>query len=140
MPKINTYLSFDGKAAEAMRHYEKLLGAKLDSLMRVGDMPDAARMPGASPDRILHGQLSFADGGVLMASDRMGGGAYEGMKGFSVALTYETAEEAKRVFNALAEDGMVLVPLQPSFFAKAFGMLIDRFGTPWTITGGAAQA
>lgn len=70
----------------------------------------------------------------------MGGGAYEGMKGFSVALTYETAEEAKRVFNALAEDGMVLVPLQPSFFAKAFGMLIDRFGTPWTITGGAAQA
>lgn len=56
MPKINTYLSFDGKAAEAMRHYEKVLGAKLDSLMRVGDMPDAARMPGVSLDRILHGR------------------------------------------------------------------------------------
>jgi PhnB protein len=139
MPKINTYLSFDGTAAEAMRHYEKVLGAKLDNLMRVGDMPDAARMPGASPDRVLHAQLSFADGGVLMASDRMGGGAHEGMKGFSVALTYESPEEAKRVFNALAENGMVLLPFQPSFFAKTFGMLIDRFGTPWTISSGAAQ-
>jgi PhnB protein len=140
MPKINTYLSFDGTTSEAMRFYEKVLGAKIDALMKFGDMPEAARMPGANVDKVMHAQLSLADGGILMASDWIGGMPYQGMKGFSIALTYGTAEEAKRVFDALAKDGMILLPLQPSFFAKSFGMLVDRFGTPWTISGGAGQA
>ncbi len=61
------------------------------------------------------------------------------MKGFSIALGYETASEARRVFDALAKGGMVIMPLQPSFFAEAFGMAIDRFGTPWTISGGTKR-
>lgn len=87
----------------------------------------------------MHAQLSFANGDVLMASDWIGGTPYQGMKGFSVTLAYVTAEEAERAFDALAKDGMVLLPLQPSFFAKSFGMLVDRFGTPWSISGGAGQ-
>jgi len=139
MPKINTYLSFDGTTSEAMAFYEKVLGGKLDALMKVGDMPEAARMPGAKADKVLHAQLSLADGGVLMASDWIGGAPYPGMKGFSIALTYGTVEEAKRAFDALASDGIVLLPLQPSFFAKSFGMLVDRFEAPWSISSGAVQ-
>ena len=26
--------------------------------------------------------------------------------------------------------------MQPSFWAKSFGMLTDKFGTPWVINGG----
>lgn len=140
MPKVNTYLSFDGTTSEAMRFYEKALGAKLDALMKFGDVPETMRMPGVKAERVMHAQLSFANGDVLMASDWIGGTPYQGMKGFSVALAYATAEEAKRAFDALAKDGMVLLPLQPSFFAKSFGMLVDRFGTPWSVSGGAGQA
>lgn len=136
MRKVSTYLSFDGTAGEALRFYEKTLGAKLDRLIRYGDMPQTA--PGAA-DKVLHGQLTFANGDILMASDSVGGAAHEGMKGFSVTLDYAAEQEAKRVFDALAEGGRVLVPLQPSFFAKAFGMLVDRFGTPWMISGGTLQ-
>jgi len=74
-----------------------------------------------------------------MASDWAGGGAYECMKGFSVTLDYESEQEAARIFAGLADSGHVLVPLQPSFFAKAFGMVIDRFGTPWMVSGGAIK-
>jgi PhnB protein len=140
MPKVNTYLSFDGTTSDAMRFYEKVLGAKLDALMKFGDMPEATQMPGGKADRVMHAQLSFATGDVLMASDWIGGTPYQGMKGFSVALAYDTAEEVKRAFEALANGGTVLLPLQPSFFAKSFGMLVDRFGTPWTISGGGGQA
>ena len=41
--------------------------------------------------------------------------------------------EAERVFNALAEDGKVQMPLQQTFWTVRFGMLIDRFGIPWMI-------
>lgn len=139
MPKVNTYLSFDGSAAEAMRFYERTLGANLDVLMKFGDMPNAKQMPPGSAGKVMHARLSFKDGGALMASDRIGGQPYDGMKGFSVALSYESADEARRVFDALADGGMAMMPMQPSFFAETFGMVIDRFGTPWTISGGTKK-
>src|SRR5580765_5168461 len=139
MPKINTYLSFDGTAAEAIRFYEKALGAKLDMLMRFADTPNAAQMPKAMADKVMHAQLSFSNGDVLMASDWIGGRPYEGMKGFSVALAYEKAKDAQLVFDTLVKGGMAILPLQPSFFAETFGMLIDRFGTPWSVSGGRRQ-
>lgn len=136
MPSVNTYLSFDGSAAEAMRFYEGILGAKLEVIMKFGDMPNAKQMPPGSAGKVMHAQLSFKDGGALMASDRIGGQPYDGMKGFSIALSYQSADEARRAFDALAHGGMTILPLQPSFFAEAFGMVIDRFGAPWSISGG----
>jgi len=55
------------------------------------------------------------------------------MKGFSVSLGIDEPAEAERVFNALAEGGSVTMPIQQTFWALRFGMLVDRFGTPWMI-------
>jgi PhnB protein len=136
MPKVNTYLSFDGSAADAMHFYQDILGAKLDSLTRFGDIPHASHTSPGGARKVMHSQLSFADGGTLMASDWIGSRPYEGMKGFSIAFSYESANEARRVFGALGQGGMTIMALQPSFFAETFGMLIDRFGAPWSVSGG----
>ena len=58
---------------------------------------------------------------------------------FSLALIYPPVTEARRVFDALAEGGRVTMPLEKSFWAEAFGMLVDRFGTPWMVNGGMAS-
>jgi PhnB protein len=42
-------------------------------------------------------------------------------------------EEGERVFNALAENGTVKMPFQETFWATRWGMLVDKFGTPWMI-------
>jgi PhnB protein len=55
------------------------------------------------------------------------------MQGISVALHAEEPAEAERLFNALAEGGQVTMPLSETFWAHKFGMLTDRFGTPWMI-------
>ena len=49
-------------------------------------------------------------------------------------------DAAKRVFAALADGGMTIMPLQPSFFAETFGMVVDRYGAPWAIGGGTRAA
>ena len=46
-----------------------------------------------------------------------------------------TVEEAESIFNALAEGGNITMPFCPTFWAKKFGMLIDKFGVPWIING-----
>ena len=57
-------------------------------------------------------------------------------EGGALAPTYDTADEAKRVFDALGEGGKITMPFGPSFWADGFGMVDDRFGTHWIVNGG----
>jgi PhnB protein len=52
---------------------------------------------------------------------------------FHINLQFHNVEEGERIFNALAEKGTVKMPFQETFWAKRWGMLTDRFGTPWMI-------
>ena len=58
---------------------------------------------------------------------------YEKPQGFSVSLNVNAPAEAERIFHALAENGKVQMPLEQTFWAIRFGMLVDRFGIPWMI-------
>ena len=37
------------------------------------------------------------------------------------------------MFGELARDGRVLMPLEKTFWAERFGMVVDRFGMPWLV-------
>lgn len=41
--------------------------------------------------------------------------------------------DAERIFQALAERGTVRMPIQKTFWAARFGMLVDRFGLAWMV-------
>jgi PhnB protein len=138
MSQLDSYLFFDGTCEEAIRFYERTLGGKIQMMMTHAQAPEADKMPPGSADRILHASL-LIDGRVLMASDSMVGQPYEGMKGFSLSLSYPTVAEAKKIFDALAAGGEVRMPFQKTFWAEAFGMLADRFGTPWMVSGPAVK-
>jgi PhnB protein len=56
-------------------------------------------------------------------------------------VSYDAADaaDANRVFDALGEGGKVTQALQETFFSPAFGMCVDRFGTPWMIVAAPVQ-
>ncbi|HJT18196.1 MAG TPA: VOC family protein [Thermoanaerobaculia bacterium] len=137
MSEFNTYLFFDGNCAEAMRFYEKLLNGKLH-LMKVKEAPEPIQGV-TNGDAVLHSRLEFGPGDVLLASDWMAPAPYPGKTGFRVSLLAATAAEARRIFEGLAKGGSVDVPLTATFFAEIFGMVTDRFGTPWIIRGGKSM-
>jgi len=72
---------------------------------------------------------------MLYAGDAPAHLPYEGIKGVSITLDYASTAEAERVFATLAEGGQVTMPMQGAFWAKRWGMLIDKFGTPWIVNG-----
>jgi len=135
MTQAIAYLGFDGKCADAMRFYEKALGGKLEVLMSGAESPMAEQMPKEFAHRILHARLALPGGGLLYAGDTPTNVPYEGIKGVSIAVDYASVAEAEKVFNALAEGGQVTMLMQPAFWARRWGMLIDRFGTPWIVNG-----
>ena len=139
MPQLNAYISFNGNCEEAMQFYENALDGKLEAMLKNSQSPMAGQLPAGSADLVMHARLAL-DGGVLMAGDAMPGcSLYEGMKGFSLTLTYPDASQARDVFARLSEGGKVTMPMESSFWADAFGMLVDRFGTPWIINGGMKE-
>lgn len=129
------YLSFDGNCTEAMRFYAEALGADLQVLMTTGESPMAADCPEADADRILHARLALPGGGLLMGADCPTSMPYEGIQGVSLALDYDTVAAAEKVFAALCDGGQVTMPMQPCFWAKAFGMCVDRYGVNWMVNG-----
>jgi PhnB protein len=135
MPHPIAYLGFDGTCADAMRFYERALGGTIEVMMSNAESPVAAQCAPGSGHRILHARLSLPGGGVLMAGDCPQLPRYEGIKGVCLTLNYDTVAEAQRRFAALAEGGTITMGMQPTFWAKAWGMLTDRFGTPWIVNG-----
>jgi PhnB protein len=129
------YLSFDGNCAEAMRFYEKVLGGTIKVMMSGAQSPMADKIPKEFADRILNAQLELPGGGFLFGGDAPAHAPYAGIKGVTLALNYDTVEEAESKFNALAQGGQVTMPFGPTFWARKFGMLVDKYGVAWIING-----
>ena len=129
--KMVSYLSFDGRCEEAIGFYAKTLGGRVGDTMRWGKSPMAEHVSADWHDKIMHAEVSAGES-TLMASDSPPG-RFEPMRGMSVSLFLDTVAESERVFAAFAEGGSVSMPVAPTFWAASFGMVTDRFGTPWMV-------
>jgi PhnB protein len=131
--QINAYLSFDGKCEEAFQLYEKLFGGKIDAIHRFGGSPMASQLPPEWAEKVMHIRLSVGSSEIMGADTPPGRGGEGPAKRFCMSIGLKDQEQAKRLFDGLAEGGSVQMPLQPTFWAAQFGMLVDRFGIPWMI-------
>lgn len=129
--QLNPYLTFSGQCEAAFRFYAEVLGGTIEAMIPHAGTPAADHVPPEWHDKIMHARLTVGDE-TLMGSDAPPG-RYEAMKGFSVTLGIADPADAERIFQALAQGGTVRMPIQPTFWAQRFGMLVDRFGTPWMI-------
>jgi PhnB protein len=129
--QISPYLTFSGQCAAAFKFYEQCLGGKIIAMITHEETPMAKETAPEWHDKIVHARLMVGDQ-LLMGSDAPPE-HYQEMKGFSVTINLADPAEADRVFHALAEKGTVRMPIQKTFWAVRFGMVVDRFGTPWMI-------
>lgn len=129
--QLNSYLTFNGDCKTAFEFYEKTFGGKLEAMMTHAGTPAESQMPPGWRDKILHARLMVGNS-ALMGSDAPPD-RYQRPQGFYVNIGTTDPEEAERVFQALAADGKVTMPLQQTFWARRFGMLTDRFGVPWMV-------
>jgi PhnB protein len=135
--QLNPYLFFNGNCADAFKFYEKCLGGKIVTMMTHEGTPAAEQVPANWREKIIHARMTVGDQ-VLMGSDAPPD-RYAPMKGFGVSFAVDSPADAERIFKALSEKGAVGMPMQQTFFAVRFGMVVDQFGTPWMITCEAAQ-
>jgi len=129
--QMSPYLSFNGECEAAFKFYEQCLGGQLGAVFSYAGSPLADQVPADWSDKVMHGSLTI-DGQTLMGAD-VAPDQYEEPKGFSLSLQIKSTADAERIFHELAKDGRVVMPLEKTFWAARFGMLVDRFGIPWLI-------
>ena len=128
---LNPYLKFNGCCEEAFNFYAKALGGKIDTIFTFAGTPAEQHAPPEWGKKIMHAKLVIGDA-VLMGTDTPPG-MFKPMQGMSVAYHVAEPAEAERVFAALSDGASITMPIAETFWARRFGMLVDRFGTPWMI-------
>ena len=128
---INCYLAFDGKCKEAFEFYQTILGGDIAMMMTYGDSPAGENTPEDQRNRIMHARLQIGDN-VLMGGDAPTT-YFSTPQGFSVSIGLKDVVEGQRIFSALSENAKIMMPFEKTFWASGFGMLIDKYGTPWML-------
>lgn len=131
--KVNNYLFFSGRCEEAINYYEKHLGAKVNMKLRFNESPDPVpegMLQEGFENKIMHADFTLGDVNIF-ASD--GCNDATNFSGFRLSLTIQTAEEAHKVFDALATGGSVEMPLAKTFWSPLYGQVTDQFGVGWMV-------
>ena len=129
--QINPYLFYNSNCEAALKFYEKVLGAKIEMMLRNEDAPESMPSPPERKKMIMHARISI-NGEILMASDAPPD-HFQKPQGFAVSLALSDLADAERKFKALSEGGSVNMPFGKTFFSKGFGMCADQFGIPWMV-------
>ena len=139
MTAVNPYLNFSGNCEEAFTFYHSVFGGEPLHFMRFSEMPsegdDDHQMSAEAANLIMHVALPIGDT-MLMGSDRPASmGPTEHGNGYYISVQVKGHEEAHRIFDALAEDGTIGMPMGEMFWGAVYGMLTDKFGIQWMVNG-----
>ena len=129
--KLIPYLNFNGDCEAAFTFYERVLGGKIGDKMTWAECPEENDVLPSRKHKIMHMNMTLGE------QEMMGTDAppehFEKPSGTSVLLAIKDPDKAEHVFAALAENGTVKMPIQETFWAARFGMLVDQFGIPWMV-------
>lgn len=129
---VQPYLTFGGKASEAMDFYAEHLDAKIDCKMLFSQGPPPILEE--FKDCVMHGSLSF-DGNTLMFSDAVGegcGGPITPGNNVTINLCWTDLIKMTKAFEGLSAGGKVTMPLDKQFWGATYGSFVDKFDIPWS--------
>jgi PhnB protein len=142
MATINSYINFNGNCEEAFNYYKEVFGGEFSMLSRFSEMPPQEGMELSEGDmnKIMHVSMPIGKEAVLMGSDVGGEWAPELRVGNNITLsiTADSKEQADRFFYMLSEGGVVIMPMDKTFWGSYFGMCTDKFDINWMISFGEA--
>jgi PhnB protein len=127
--RLDMYVNYAGKCAEAFRFYERHLGGTITMMRTHKEQPGQSNVPDNWKDAILHARIEIGNA-VLMGADIPNA---EPMRSAYLTLTADSAEDAERLYTLLSDGGQVFMKMEQTFFASRFAMLRDKFGTSWML-------
>ncbi|WNB92851.1 VOC family protein [Bacillus sp. NEB1478] len=130
MKQAIPYLTFNGKAKEALEFYKQIFDGEITDMQTFGeaDFPT----PPEADDRIMHAR--FKKGNLLlMTSDGFPGQEVTVGDNISLTLEFDNEQEIENIYDKLSANGSVLMELQDTFWGAKYAKVKDQFGIMWDL-------
>ena len=130
--KVTPNFHMNGNCKEAISLYEKALNATVLYLYSYSDANPAEFVAKADErDLVYHSEIMIGTQRVMMVDDT---GAFP-PKGntLSLVITFDTAGEVKKAFEAMSEGCQIISPMQSTSYSSCFVSFVDRFGVRWEL-------
>lgn len=129
--QFSVHLTFDGRCREAMEFYCEVTNGRILSTTTFSETPAGQDVSDDWQRKILHATMSLGD--MVVAAADVPPEQYQSSQGFYLFLDIENPDDASRAFARLSEGGDVRMPIQETFWATRFGVVVDRYGIPWEV-------
>ncbi len=126
---VYPYIAFRGNCREAIEFYQGALDAEVLFIQTVGESPMSNMGPA---ENIMHCTVQVGDSKIMMCDDPSPDAA-EGGGNISLTVGLNDPKRAQQIFESLSQDGSVIMPIQKTYWAEAFGMVVDKFGVRWMV-------
>lgn len=114
-----THIYFNGDCKEAIKLYEKALGAKVKTLIE-----DAKQALVVHAEIVIHNEL-------LMVNDFGNNDGISLSGGYQLSLQFDDEAALKKAYAAIQENSITIDPMQPTDFSPCTIRFIDRFDVRW---------
>ncbi len=130
---INAYLNFGGNCREAVDFYADAFGAEKQPLTTYGDADHGMAMPDEMKNLVMHTTLRVF-GSTLMFADTPFDTPLIVGNNVTLVLVTDKLDALDAAFAKLKVGGKVVMDLQPTFWSKRYGFVIDKFGVGWQLS------
>ncbi len=129
---LHLSLSFNGNCREALDFYSKVFEVPMPEIMCYDACPPDPNFEMSDDVKNLIMYTSINIMGVdVMLSDNPPGMEYSYGKNIGLAIVTKDADELKKYYEALKEDGTVEMELCKTFWSDLYGIVTDKFGVQW---------
>ncbi len=133
---VSVFFEFNGNASKALEFYKSIFGGEVYK-MTYGDIPADGdfELPDDKKALVAYASLDVKGTKINLSDVLPEFGGPEVVAGNNVTAMFSTDnyDEGKKIYDALLDKGNVIMPFEPTFWAKGFGELVDQFGVQWKV-------
>jgi PhnB protein len=112
---------------EVLEYYKETFGGEVKNVQ----MADGKEMFKGHEGKIIHSELHINANCILYLTDVFSPKA-EGSN-ISIILQLDSEEEINKLYSAISEKGNVIFALQKTFWGSHHAVVIDCYGTTWSM-------
>lgn len=129
---IMPYLIFNGNCKDASEFYRVIFQCEEPKVMPYGEyMPEGSKTPPELlKNWVMHAEMEICGTNVWFADE-----ATPARNGDNIRLSasVSSGEGAKKIFEALSEDGEVTLQPTETFYSVFHAAVTDKFGINWNV-------
>lgn len=118
---VSIYFNFDNQSLEVMQFYATVFKTDYEVVFASEDST-----------KVMHGSMKLL-GSQVSFSDIPDGYNLKIGNHVTLSINSTDVELLRNLFHQLSIDGVVQMPLAPTFWSEAYGIVEDKFKTVWQV-------